>query len=125
MEKAMKKQIGLTLMELVIAIVVAIAMGAGGIVLYQDLTVNAKTAARNDLAAKVATAITLYISNSAGGIPSGTELVTSYLSNVICSGTTGDMFSSGTTIYAVLLNSTGADLDSCATHGAYGVKPGT
>lgn len=120
----MIKQIGLTLMELVIAIVVAMTLGAGGIVLYQDLTGNAKTAAKNDLAAKVTAAITLYIASNATPSyqpPTGTQLTDKkYMQNVICSG--GTVADSGTTSISVqLMDSGGNPISNCSTK-SYGVS---
>lgn len=127
--KNMIKQIGLTLMELVIAIVVAIALGAGAIVLYQDLTGNAQSAAQSDLAGKVSTAIALYIANNEGvGDPTGDLISGSggqkYIMNSYCttSGGSAIMVDSGKTSINVYLTSSGGGHIAGCTDAAYGVS---
>lgn len=127
----MRKQTGLTLMELVIAIVIAIALGAGAIVLYQDLTGNAKDAARSDLAGKVSTAIALYIANVKGTSDPTGDLISGggvggqkYIMNAYCttSGAEAVMVDSGNTSIGVYLtNSGGAHVAACSD-AAYGVS---
>lgn len=127
----MRKKTGLTLMELVIAIVVAIALGAGAIVLYRDLTTDAGKAARNDLASKVSTAMTLYFADtqSTSGV-TGWALVgsgggTAYVVNATCDVVGGaaviqDNSNSG--ISVKLVDSTGTTPVTACDVAAYGVK---
>jgi type II secretory pathway pseudopilin PulG len=120
-QKGFMGQMGLTLMELVIAIIVAIALGTGGLLVYKDLTGQAKAANKADLAAKVVGAIAVYVGRLNGTLPTGTDLASvSNMQNVQCS--SGLMqLKSDTSVSVSLTNVAGTALSDCATS-VYGVS---
>jgi Tfp pilus assembly major pilin PilA len=120
-QKSFKKQKGLTLMELVIAIIVAIALGTGGLLIYSDLKAKARAANKADLSAKVSGAIVLYIAKVGGTLwPSGQRITSSDLmQNAICTdtGVTSGLISlvSDPTVTVQLLDGNGVPVANCAS----------
>jgi hypothetical protein len=119
----MKKQIGLTLMELVIAILVAIALGAGGIIMFKDATGSAEKAAKNDLGAKTASAITIYMAKTQLAVPpTGTQLIgVDTMGGVACDTTSGIYDKTAPKVNVILVDSAGNDISGCGTS-AYSVR---
>jgi hypothetical protein len=112
-EKA-KKQTGLTLMELVIAIIVAIALGTGGLLIYSDLKGKAQAANKADLGAKVSGAIAIYLGKYSGtALPSGVGITTSdIMQNAECSSGVIRL-KSDPTVTVQLLGIGGASISNC------------
>jgi hypothetical protein len=121
-QKGFKKQAGLTLMELVIAIIVAIALGTGGLLIYSDLKGKAQAANKADLGAKVAGAIAVYLGKYSGSsLPSGMAITDpTIMQNATCSG--GLVYlKSDPTVTVQLLNESGAPVGACGSY-IYGVS---
>lgn len=119
-QKIERQQAGLTLMELVIAIIVAIALGTGGLLVYKDLTGQSNTANKNDLAAKVNAAIVVYMgqhSELAIPVPRGDDIVSpEYLQNVECVAPGVVRLKSDPTVSVRLLTLAGVPLSWCSQY---------
>lgn len=121
-QKSFKKKAGLTLMELVIAIIVAIALGSGAVVIYQELKNNAKAANKADLSAKVAGAIAIYLGANNATLPTGNTITTGdIMQNAQCTGSGLIQLKSNTSISVQLLNEAGTEVDTCNA-AVYGVS---
>jgi hypothetical protein len=124
-QKGFMRQMGLTLMELVIAIIVAIALGTGGLLIYSDLKVKAQAANKADLGAKVAGAIAVYLGKHSGAyMPIGTVIADpSIMQNVECVGSGVIRLKSDTNVTVQLLNELGNPVASCTgTSYVFGVS---